>query len=233
MAQTQYTPVITGVENENTPPLRSSQPAVDLPGFFHLVETCMGIFIKTEGQADQVKPTLVHEFPKQRLAKTDDPFNVITYKVSNGEMAATMKDGSKPRSPKQRNSVTHPTLGKNYALKTFGHWEMYQAEFCIWSKSSRNAFLMADWFHTFMMKYAFLYKVFFSRGVQVFRFVKRADDEVDHSFGQELYKCRLTYEFRLEKLLFAEERVLTDLDVYFGVSSPADHIEIQVTPDDE
>lgn len=231
MAQTQYTPVVVGVENENTLPLRSSQPKVDLPGFFDLVAKAVTVYIKTEGQADQVTPTLVHEFPKERLAQTDSPFNVITYKIVGGGMAPTMNDGSTPRSPKQRQVVQHPTLGKNYSLVTAGWWELFQAEFCIWSKSSRNAFLMTDWFHTFMMKYAFVYKLFLSRGVSNFRFVKRADDEVDHSFGQELYKCRLTYEFRIEKLLFAEARQLTDLDIYFGVSGAGANITLQ--PSDE
>lgn len=231
MAQPEYVPVVSGVINENTPPLRSSQPAVDLAGFFDLVEKAMANYIKSEYKADQVIPLLVHEFPKERLAKPDTPFDIITYKIKQAEMSPTMKDGSKPRSPRQRQSVTHPTLGTNYQFVTNAWWEDVQAEFCIWSKSSRNSFLIGDWFHLFMMKFAFTYKLFFSRGIQNFKFVSRSDDEVDQSFGQELYKVRLTYAFRIEKFTFVEQRLLTDLDIYFGVSSASSHINLAPTDD--
>lgn len=216
------------VQNENTPPLRSSQPAVDIPGFFDLVEEALTLYVKTEGPPDQTRPILVHEFPKERIAKPDDKFDVITFKVALSEMAATMNDGSKPRSPRLRESKPHPKLA-GYNITIGGWWELVQAEFTVWSKSSRNADLVADWFHKFMMKYAFLYKLFLSRGVQNFRFVKRADDDVDQSFGQELYKRRLTYEFRLETLIGAEQKQLTDVDVNYGVENNTDTITLTST----
>lgn len=228
MSETLYVPVTTGVQNENTPPLRSSQPAVDIPGFFDLVEQALNLYIKTEGQPDQTRPTLVHEFPKERLAQPDNKFDVITFKVASSEMAPTMNDGSKPRSPRLREVKNHPKLaGFNVAVD--GWWELVQAEFTVWSKSSRNADLIADWFHKFMVKYAFIYKLFLSRGVTNFRFVKRADDDVDRSFGQELYKRRLTYEFRLEILIGFEQKQLTDLDINYGVSGPHDTIVLKPT----
>lgn len=227
MTQTQYKPVTVGVVNENTPPLRGPRPAVDIPGFFDLVEQAMAVYIKTEGQPDQTKPTLVHDFPKERLAKPDDMFDIITFKVSEARMAPTLNDGSAPRGPRTRQVKTHPTLA-GFNLQIDGWWELVQAEFCVWSKSSRNADLVADWFHKFMMKYAFQYKFFYSRGVNNFRFVRRADDDVDHSFGQELYRRRLTYEVRLESLLAVEQKVLTDLDINYGVSGPDQ--EINLTP---
>jgi|SRR5271166_3196129 len=210
------------------PPLRSSQPAVDIPGFFDAVEQALALYIKTEGPPDNTKPTLVHEFPKERLAKVDDKFDIITFKVGLSEMAPTMKDGSKPRSPSQRELKAHPTLA-GYNLQIVGWWELVQAEFSVWSKSSRNADLVAAWFHGFMVKYAFVYKFFLSRGVNNFRFVKRADDDVDHSFGQELYRRRLTYEFRLETLFGIEQKVLTDVDVTYGISGQTDAIELTPT----
>lgn len=209
------------------PPLRSSQPAVDIPGFFDAVEQALALHIKTDGTPDGTKPTLVHEFPKERLAKPDDKFDIITFKVASSEMAPTMKDGSKPRSPVQRESKPHPTL-KGYNIQINAWWELVQAEFSVWSKSSRNADSIAAWFHDFMVKYAFIHKFFTSRGVQVFRFVKRADDDVDHSFGQELYRRRLTYEFRLETLFGIEQKLLTDIDVTYGTGSgQIDKIEMK------
>jgi hypothetical protein len=207
------------------PPIRSSQPAVDIPGFFDAVEKALALYIKTEGTPDNTSPVLVHEFPKERLAKPDDTFDVITFKISLSGMAPTLNDGSKPRSPVLRETKQHPKL-TGFNLEIYGWWELVQAEFIIWSKSSRNADAIADWFHKFMMKYAFIYKYFMARGVQHFRFVKRADDDVDHSFGQEVYRRRLTYEFRLETLIGAEDKQLTDLEINYGICNQVDSIDI-------
>lgn len=215
-------------------PLRSSLPAVDIPGFFDAVEEAMSLYLKTEGKPDNTTPTLVHEFPKERLLKPDDSFDVITFKVASAEMAPTLNDGSKPRNPSHRESKNHPVLG-GFNLETWGWWELVQAEFSIWSKSSRNADLITAWFHGFIVKYAFIYKFFLARGVQHFRFVKRWDDDVDQSFGQELYKRRITYEFRLETLFEYEKKQLTDVDINYGIqntqgSNQVSNINIIVDP---
>lgn len=216
------------VQNENTPPLRSSQPSVDIPGFFDAVELALGVHLKTEGKPDQTTPVLVHEFPKERLGKPDDKFDVITFRVVSSEMAPSMNDGSAPRSPKVREIKPHSSLN-GFNIEIQGWKELVNAEFSIWSKSSRNADLVTDWFHKFMMKYAFLYKYFYGRGAEVFRFVKRADDDVDQSYGQELYRRRLTYEFRIDNLMALEQKQLTDLDITFGISGPSDTITITPT----
>lgn len=211
-----------------TSPLRSSQPTVDIPGFLDLVEKAMALYIKTEGTPDGTKPILVHEFPKERLAKTDDKFDIITFKVAEAVMAPTLNDGSTPRSPRLREVKDHPKLaGFNIAIQ--GWWELVKIEFSVWSKSSRNADTIAAWFHNFIIRYAFVYKFFLSRGVQNFRFVKRADDDVDHSFGQELYRRRLTYEVRLETLFGVEEKELTDIDITYGINGPTDSITLKPT----
>lgn len=210
------------------PRMRSTLPAVDIPGFFDAVEKALSLHIRTEGPPDQTSPILVHEFPKERLAKPDDKFDVITYKITSAVMAPTMNDGSAPRSPRLREVRAHGKLD-GFNIQVEGWWELVQAEFRIWSKSSRNADLIADWFHTFIRKYAFIYKYFLARGVQNFRFVKRADDDVDQLFGQELYTRRLTYEFRLETLFAVEQKQLTDLDIIYGINGPTDTINIKPT----
>lgn len=211
------------------PPLRSSQPAVDIPGFFDAVEKALKVFIKAEGPPDNTVPVFVHEFPKERLAQTDQPFDIITFKVHEATMAPTMNDGSKPRSPKLRQVKDYPKL-EGFSLEVYGWWELVQAEFTIWSKSSRNADAITAWFHYFMMKYAFVYKFFMSRGVENFRFVRRADDDRDTSYQQEVYRRRLIYEFRLESLFTAEQKKLTELDIKYGVSGSNDVIVIPPPP---
>src|SRR5271163_2470122 len=109
MALTQYKPVVKGAINYNPPPLRSPRKATSIPEFFKLVEQAMGIYIQTRGTPDATTPVLVHEFPKERLAKVDDPLDIITFKVSESKIAPTMKDGSTPRGPLRRESIKHPT----------------------------------------------------------------------------------------------------------------------------
>lgn len=211
--------------NRVIPPLRSSQPAVDIPGFFDAIELALQVFVKSEGTPDNTTPVFVHEFPKERLAQADKPLDIITFKVLKSEMAPTMNDGSKPRGPAQRQVKAHPELG-GFNLDIFGWWELVQPEFTIWSKSSRNADTITAWFHYFMMKYAFVYKFFMSRGVEHFRFVMREDDNRDTSYGQELYCRKLVYEVRLETLFVAEQKKLTELDINVGISGQDETIVI-------
>lgn len=202
-----------------TPRLRSSLPAVDIPGFFDCVEQAMALYIKSVGMPDGTSPTLVHEFPKERLGIPDDPFDVITYKIHKSTMAPTMNSGAAPRRPKLREVKQHPNL-YGFNLRIEGWWELVQPQFIIWSKSSRHADTIAAWFHQFMVSFAFVYKFFEARGVTNFRFVERSDDDMDLSQGQEVYKRRLTYEMRLESLLFAEEKQLTDLTINASTADP-------------
>lgn len=217
-------------DKKKVPPLRSSQPSVDIPGFFDAVEKALLVFITSEGKPDNTTPVFVHEFPKERLAETDQPFDIITFKVLESIMAPTMNDGSTPRGPRQRQVKQYPGLA-GYNLDIFGWWELVQAEFSIWSKSSRNADAIAAWFHYFMMKYAFTYKFFMSRGVEHFRFVKRADDDRDVLEGQEIYRRKLVYEVRLETLYTAESKQLTELNINYGVCTPNDTIVIPPPPE--
>lgn len=228
MPETQYVPVSPGVEDEGLPPLRSSRPAVDIPGFFDSVAQALVLYAKTEGVPVNTTPTFVHEFPKERLAIPDQPFDVITFKVAEASMAPTTNDGRAPRGPKVRETRPHEKLA-GFNIQVYGWWELVQPQFIIWSKSSRNADLITDWFHKFIMRYAHVYKYFQARGAQNFRFVKRADDDVDMTFGQELYLRRLTYEFRLETLFGFEQKQLTDVDISYGVSSAHDTINIKPT----
>jgi hypothetical protein len=212
------------------PPLRSTQPAVDIPGFFDAVEKALLVYIKADGTPDNTTPIFVHEFPKERLAEADKPFDIITFKVLDASMAPTMNDGSSPRGPKRRQIREDPKKA-GYNLDTYGWWELVQAEFSIWSKSNRNADAITAWFHLFMMKYAFVYKFFMSRGVEQFRFVCRRDDDRDTSYGQEVYRRRLVYEFRLESLFTTEVKQFTELNVNYGVSGPNDTIVIPPPPE--
>jgi hypothetical protein len=201
------------------PPGRSPLPAASIPIFFDIVEKALALHIKAEGTPDGTRPKFVREFPKERIAKPDQVFDVITAKVVSSEMAPTLNDGTKPRAPVQRQSKPNPELG-GYNEVVYGWWELVNVQFMVWSKSSRNADLIGDWFHAFMMRYAFAYHFYQARGIQLFRFVKRWDDEVDHSFGQEVYTRIIQYEFKLETLMKFDHKQLTNLDITYGIKNP-------------
>jgi hypothetical protein len=202
-----------------SPPERSPLPAINISGFFDAVEQALQLHIKTEGNPEGLNPVFVHSFPKERVAKPDQVLDLITFRVISSEMAPTLNDGSKPRSPVLRENTPDHKLG-GYNKVVWGWRELVNAEFCIWSKSNLSADVITTWFHDFMVKFAFVYQFFKVRGVQNFRFVKRDSDEVNQSFGQELYTRRLQYEFTLETLFVFEHKQLTDIDIIYGIKNP-------------
>lgn len=198
---------------------RSPQPAVTINGFFEIVKQALDLYIKTEGQPDNINPVLVEEFPRERVTKQDDTFDIITFRVKSSTMAASTNSEMIPKRPSLRESKPHPELGPQHMLNTYGWWEMVQPEFTIWSRSNINANVMTEWFHIFLIKYAYFTKFFNGRGIDNFVFVERIDEEIDHNEGQELYKRRLVYEFRLNRLETTDSRVLTNVGVNIGISS--------------
>ena len=196
------------------PPLRSSQPAADIQGFFRIVGEALNLHVNTVGAPDGVTPVYVHTFPKERLSETGKPFDVITHHVLEGGMAATSNDGNRvPRQPSVRERKPHPTkAGYNQCYQAW--WEESSVVFTIWSNSNENADELTVWFHRFLMRYAYAYGTFKARGIQQFRFVKRLEDSNEDREGQELYVRRLVYSFRLEYLDMFEERQLTDVSLH-------------------
>lgn len=191
------------------PPLRSLQAAADLPGFFDTVADALALHVKTDGPPDGQTPIFVEDFPKERLSVPGDPFYVVTYRVDSTQMGSTSNDSDRrPRAPLVRDRRPHPNL-EGYNLVTYGWWEDAVVVFEIWGKSNSGANSLGNWFHKFMMKYAFAVKYFDGRGVQQFRFTQRLPDEVRQKEGQELYLRQYAYSFRLEFLDSTLERRIT------------------------
>jgi len=214
------------------PPIRSTLPAVDIPGFFDAVEAALQIHIKSYGTPEGTTPKFEHEFPRERMTKTDDPFDVITFRVVSSSMAPTMNDGSAPRTPEVRQIMPHPKQA-GYNLVVYGWWELVIVEFSIWSRSNLRADLLTNWFHRFMVKYATELDYFLARGVQHFRFVARGDDDFDSEQRQEIYRRRLKYEIRLEYLDTLMEKTLQSVDLIIGVAKQTDTIVIPSDPNSD
>lgn len=205
---------------------RSPLPAVDVNGFFEIVQQALALYIQTEGPPDNINPVLVEEFPRERLTKQDDTFDIITFRVRTGTMAASTNTDMIPKKPSLRESKPHPKLGPQYLLNTYGWWETVQPEFTIWSRSNINANLMTEWFHIFLMKYVHFTKFFNGRGIDNFVYIEREDEELDHNEGQEIYKRRLVYEFRLNRMSTLDSRVLTNVSVTYGIGNQVDTITL-------
>jgi hypothetical protein len=201
------------------PKLRSSLPAVDIGGFFSAVNDALKLHVNSQKWPAGTNPTFVHEFPKERLATLTDPFDVITFAVGGAELAASSNDGSRvPRGPVFRDAVTSEKLF-GYKNVTMAWKEEVAVMFHVWSRSNRRADDMVNWFHRFMMRYAFYYEFFKARGVDRFQFVKRGRDEVDNPDGKEIYKRSLVYQIRIEYLDVLVERELDTVTLNIGVAN--------------
>lgn len=211
---------------EVPPRLRSSLPAVDIGGFFEAVNDALKLHLQTEAWPAGTKPTFVHDFPKERIAKADDPFDLITFHVGGATMAPTSNDGNRvPPAPALREEKASTTyLG--YNTKTLAWKEMVEVVFTIWSKSNKRADDMTSWFHSFLMQYAFGYRFFYARGVDWFRFLGRKEDEMMKIVeGQELYVRTLVYQIRIEYLQTLLEKQFDNLTFNIAVDRQTDTIE--------
>lgn len=209
------------------PRSKSVLSAVDIPGFFDAVDRALQVFMKTEPVPSGTKPQFVHAFPRERLTQEDDPFDIITFRVVQAGMAPTTNEGNIPRGIAAREDKEDTTqLG--YRTRSYGWWEQVEVEFSIWSKSNLRADILTAWFHRFMMQYAFVYKYFQARGVQNFMFVSRADDEFDPSEGQEIYKRKLCYGFRLDNTMTLSDKTLESVTIEISVRHDGEVEQIEL-----
>jgi hypothetical protein len=209
-------------------PLRNKQPAVDIAGFFDLLQQAFAIHVKTLGTPEGVVPIFVETFPKERLTEPDTPFNVITYRISNSIMAPTGNDGRTPRAPSIR-EVKQSEEKSNYLIQVDGWWEQVIVTFEIWCRDNADANKLVIWFHNFMMTWAFTLKFFEGHGINNFAFVQRLEDTAPRTDDQELYLRQLSYTFRLETLVAFEQRKLTAITLYLDGLAPINLPEITTT----
>jgi hypothetical protein len=197
------------------PALRSSLPAVHIGSFFDSVSKALSIYIKATPPPEGMSPVFTHDFPKERLQQPDKPFNVITFGVENSQMASSSNDNSRtPLAPQVRSSERNAQMF-GYNKTTLAWKELATVRFTCSSRSNKNADILVEWFHCFMMEYAFVQQYFKARGVDYFRFVEREADKIDQFSGQEIYQRFLKYQIRIEYLKVLLDRQLQTLDMTF------------------
>lgn len=204
------------------PALRSSLPAVHIGSFFDSIAAVLPLYIKATPPPEGIKPVFVHDFPKERLKIPDSVFNVITFGVLRAQMAPSSNDGSRvPLGPQFRDSVASGQLYK-YNNTTMAWKELVDVQFTCSAHSNKSADILVEWFHAFIMEYAYVQKYFMARGVDRFRFLERSEDKVNDLDGQEIYQRFLKYQIRIEYLKVLLDRQLQTLDMtYEAVPDPA------------
>lgn len=202
--------------------LRSSLPAVDLPGFFQVVQEGFNLYLDSLKVTENDRPILAEDFPKERLSKFDNEkeWCVILYRVQHSEIAGTAPDGvsRKPKGMLLVERRPHPKK-TGYLLVTSRWQEMSVVEFTILAKSNKTANIWCNRFHRFMMLFGHREQFFRSRGVEYFTFKERLEDLRIATFGQELESRRLRYQIRVEYLDVSEIKTLDHVVVNFGGDS--------------
>jgi len=212
------------------PRLRSSLRAVDVDGFFRVVAEALALEMSISEVPDGAHPVFVHTFPKERLAKEGQPFDVITWKVLSSGMAPTDNAGSRiPRKPMNIPGGPDPNAS-GYNMLTQMWWELATAEFTIWSKSSDTCSILLTWFHKLLMRYANVLKFFEARGVDKFQYVGRGEDGFETREEQEVHYGTLTYQFRVQYLDTFSERQLELLAVHAQIDD-GDQLTVSLTPE--
>lgn len=213
-----------------TPPrIRDVEPAANIAGFFTLVQDAMERHLNTIGGPDGIIPILTEDFPQERLTKTDQAFEAITFRVQEMKMSPLSNDGTRIPRGIQVREVKSSTDKDTYNLIEASWFEDATVVFDIWSKSNANANKLVIWFHNFIYLWANAYKFFEGRGIRNFAFVKRMDDDTALKEGQEIYRRRVAYTFKLENLIKFEQRQITDITI--NVDFPAGSAPINLTSD--
>lgn len=205
------------------PKSRSSLAVVDYNGFFDIVAEAMQLQMDSEQLAEDRRPVLVREFPKERLVEMDTGREFIVYSIHHAEMGGTDRDGvgRVPRKPILRDSYKSPDKSF-YQTEVYGWWENVVVEFTIWAKTELRASELALWFHRFLMRYGAILDFFRARGVENFRFVERLADRFHPETGQELSTRCLRYGIRIQFLETFEKKALELISVELPESGPID-----------
>ncbi len=215
------------------PRLRSSLTAVDVDGFFAIVGEILDMQLQVQGgeAPDGAVPFYVHSFPKERLAKEGQPFDGITWKVLNSTMAPMDNAGSRiPRKPVSIQGGKDSKMG-GYNLLTQMWQELATVEFTIWSKSSDTRSRLLVWFHKVLMRYVNVLQFLDGRGITMFQFIGRGEDQFESREQQEVHYGTLTYQFRVQYLDTFSQKQLETITAYARIDH-ADELTFELPPID-
>jgi len=191
--------------NQVPPPTKSSYPGVDHLSLFDAFQDAFRLHLEATQWPESDRPVLVQDYPREREGKFDTRFDVILYRIAGSEMATL--GSTTPLGPSGMFIEDAPDK-TGYKLVKQRWVELVTVEFAVHAKSNRRANELANWFHQFVMLYAFGLKWFKARGVNYFAFAGRTEDRKVVEYGQDLYVRPLLYRLHLELKTVSEAKTL-------------------------
>jgi hypothetical protein len=195
--------------------LRSPFPAVDIDGFYLLVEEAMRSYQLAEGRAEDRLVIFSEEYPPQNYEH-----EMVTVRLIDRGPAVMSKSAPQgsPRElkPTVREVYDDPVLPR-YQIWELGWMRDNIIEFCIWSQTNKEANKIALWFEDFMNNNMWFFR---SRGVNQLYFNGRDNDFV--ILEKRLVGRPLTYFVRTEKITQLREKVLEEMVINLTVTDDVD-----------
>lgn len=192
--------------------LRSPYPAVDIDGFYSLVEQAMRVYQLAEGRAEDRLIIYTEEYPLVQYER--ETVTVRLVDRAPAVMGKTAPQG-KPRElkPTVREVYDDPDLPR-YQIWELGWMRDNIIEFTMWSQTNKEANKMALWFEDFMNANMWFFR---SRGVNQLYFNGRDGDFV--ILDKRLVGRPLTYFVRTERITQLREKVLEEIVVNLTVTT--------------
>lgn len=192
--------------------LRSPFPAVDIDGFYSLVNEAMRVYQLAEGRAEDRLIIFSEEYPPENYER-----EMVTVRLIDRGPAVMSKSAPQgsPRElkPTVREVYDDPVLPR-YQIWELGWMRDNIIEFCIWSQTNKEANKIALWFEDFMNNNMWFFR---SRGVNQLYFNGRDNDFV--ILDKRLVGRPLTYFVRTEKITQLREKVLEEVVVNLTVTN--------------
>ncbi len=192
--------------------LRSPYPAVDIDGFYSLVEQAMRVYQLAEGRAEDRLIIYTEEYPLVQYER--ETVTVRLVDRAPAVMGKTAPQG-KPRElkPTVREVYDDPDLPR-YQIWELGWMRDNVIEFTMWSQTNKEANKMALWFEDFMNANMWFFR---SRGVNQLYFNGRDEDFA--ILDKRLVGRPLTYFVRTERITQLREKVLEEIVVNLTVTT--------------
>jgi hypothetical protein len=188
------------------PPTQSSLPAADIDGFFRSVGEAITLELDLTNVAANRRPIYTEEWPKERLAKPNDPFDFIGYHVVGSRRASLSNRGQRAYKGLQLFNEEPSPVNEGYIRFTFGWLEEAIVQFTIFATSNRRSTDLMKWLQSLLIKYHNLYDFFKARGIDYLVFSERLEDAIEKTENQDLYTRRLQFVVRVPNLLTVEAK---------------------------
>jgi hypothetical protein len=195
------------------PPIQSSLSAADIDGFFRSVGDAVTLELDLSNVSPDKRPLYTEEWPKERLAIPNSPFDFIGYHVVASRRASLSNKGQRAHKGLMLFDQKPSPVNEGYIQFTFGWIEEAIVQFTIFAPSNRRATDLMKWLQNLIVKYHDLYGFFRARGIDYLVFSERLEDALEKTESQELYTRSLQFVVRVQNLLTVEAKSLESIQL--------------------